>query len=424
MDPNHREALKASLASYFGTALEFYDFLVFGFVATTIAPLFFPSGDRITSLLLTLATFFVGFLLRPVGAVVFGHLGDKKLGRRNTLIVTLTSMGVISLIMGLMPTYQQIGILAPIGMIILRLLQGFVLGGEFGGGATLVAEIAPPEWRGFYIGILQMSNNSLLSVAVLSILSATLTPNQFIDFGWRLMFIIGIIIALVGLIIRLKLSESLAFKEVVEKAQIVKIPITEVLYKYWKKVLHAIGFSIGATVSIYTVSVFAVSYLVNFVKVPQLEASNVVLIGSIILLILTPVFGYLADKLGRRPLMITCWAGLLMWSYPFFLLISSENFLFMIIGFIVYYAFLSFNSSAGISVITEMFPTNVRYTAVSIIYNLNTGIFGGLTPFISTYLIALTHYILSPIYWLLTSLAISLVSAILIKETKGLRFVK
>ncbi|MEM0075780.1 MAG: MFS transporter, partial [Conexivisphaerales archaeon] len=415
----HTLALKASLASYFGSALDFYDFLVFGFVASTIAPLFFPSSYPVLSLLYTFATFAVGFALRPVGAIVFGHFGDKKLGRRNTLIITILMMGVVCVAMGLLPTYQQIGILAPVGMVTLRLLQGFALGGEFGGGATFTAESAPPRWRGFYVGILQMSNNSLISVAVLSYLTSTLTHPQFVAYGWRIMFLIGIVIALAGLILRLWLVETPVFEVAKDKGDIARIPIGEVLKNNWRQVIQAIGFSIAATVSIYTVSVFAVSYLATFIHVSTLTASNVVLIGSVVLLVLTPITGIVADRVGRKPLLIACWGSLLVWTYPFFKLISTGNFTDMVLGFVVYYALFSLSSAAGVTAVTELFPTRVRYTAVSFVYHLNTGLFGGLTPLLATYLIVATHYNLAPMYWLLTAIAISFIASITLKESKG-----
>jgi len=415
----HKQALKASLAAYFGSALDFYDFLVFGFVASTIAPLFFPSSNPLFSLLLTFATFAVGFGMRPVGAIVFGHLGDKWLGRKNALIVTILMMGLICVGMGVLPTYQQIGIAAPIGMIVFRLLQGFALGGEFGGGATFTAENAPPKWRGFYVGILQMSNNSLISVAVLSFLTSSLTHAQFVAYGWRIMFLLGIIIALAGLILRLWLIETPVFEAAKEKKDIVKVPIRDVLVKYHKQVLQAIGFSVAATVSIYMVSVFAISYLTTFIHVPISSASNAVLIGSIVILVLTPLTGILADKIGRKPLLIASWASLALWSYPFFLLISTGNYTDLVIGFVVFYALFSLDAAAGVTLLTELFPTNVRYTAVSFVYHTNTGIFGGLTPLIATYLIYVTGYHLAPLYWLFGALVISLIAALTVKETKG-----
>ncbi|AAK42658.1 MFS transporter [Saccharolobus solfataricus] len=418
-----KDETKVSIAAMIGIAFEFYDFLIFGFVSSILASLFFPSTNKIVSLLDTLAVFATGFAGRPLGAIVFGHLGDK-IGRKYTLIVTMSLMGLSSLFTGLLPSYAVLGILAPTLLTVLRLLQGFSLGGEFGGGITLSAEFAKPTNRAFYIGIAQMAQGvgPLMATGLIFIFSSIMSPPAFASTGWRILFIIGAFIAVIGVIIRLKISESPVFKNVREMGQISKFPLAEAFRLYWKRILLGLGFIIGGTTLTYATSVFAASYLETVIGVPAKTVSLALTIGYIVEAICILAFSLLADKIGRKPMMITTAVGLLILVYPYFYLISTGQFSLILLAQILYSTIGSFSTAAYAAALTELFPTKVRYTALSFDYHVGVAVFGGTTPFIASYLIYATGYKLAPVYWGIAGMVITLIAYLLYKETKGTIF--
>lgn len=418
-----KEETKVSIAAMIGIAFEFYDFLIFGFVAGILANLFFPSGNKIVSLLDTFAVFATGFAGRPLGAIVFGHLGDK-IGRKYTLIITMTLMGLSSLFTGLLPGYAILGVLAPTLLTILRLLQGFSLGGEFGGGITLSAEFAEPGKRAFYTGIAQMAQGigPLMATGLIFVFSSIMLPSAFASIGWRILFIIGAFIAVIGVMIRLKISESPVFKKVKEKNEISHFPLVDAFRIYWKRILLGLGFIIGGTTMTYATSVFASSYLENVIGVPARLVSLAFTIGYIVEAISILLFAMLADKVGRKPLMVATAVGLLILVYPYFLLISTGQFSLILLAQIIYSVIGSMSTGAYATALTELFPTKVRYTALSFDYHVGVAVFGGTTPFIASYLIYATGYKLAPVYWGIAGMIVTLIAYLLYKETKGTVF--
>lgn len=414
-------AIRVAVASYIGTAFEFYDFLMFGFVASTIAPLFFPSDDPTASLLSVLAVYWLGGATRPLGAIVFGHLGDTSLGRRNTLVLTILMMAFATLAMGLMPTFADIGVWAAVGMMLLRLLQGLSLGGEYGGAISFTLEHSPPKRRALFLGIVQMSASQsvLTATGMLAIVSGMMTAAEFSLYGWRWMFYIGFAIGLVGLVIRMALRESPIYAAAKTKKVLVRVPVREIFEKHWRTLLITTGIHTGGTVAIIIGSVFAVSYLISFIKTPAPLAAAAVAVGSIFGVVFTPVYGFLADKFGRRPIAILGYAGLLLFSYPSFLLLSTGNSTLIYISFIIV-NIIGVASIQGITLMTEIWPTRVRYSGLSLSYQIPTSIFGGATPLIATYLIAATGFILAPVFWLVVASTVSLIASIIIRETRDI----
>ena len=414
-----REVIKVTLASLIGTTLEFYDFLLYGYVASVFAVLFFPSKDPLASLLAVFATFAVGYLFRPVGAIVFGHIGDK-VGRKRALMMTLFLMGLASFLTALLPTYAQIGILAPTILVILRLVMGFALGGEFGGGLTLTGEVAPKEHRAFWIGVTQMSQGggSLLATGSVAILSAAMGAMGFAATGWRWLFGVGVVVALIGVAIRTGISESPLFQKEKAAAEVAKVPVFEVIKTHWKQILNSIGFSVQGTVLVYLTSVFAVSYLITVSHVSLLTASVITSIGLVSIIVFAPIGGLLADKFGRRPIGIFGMAGALVFIYPYFVMLSSGVMSLMILAQVIIF-FLEAMELTIVTMLTEIFPTKVRQSGVSISYQLNTAIFGGTTPLIATYLLAATGWKLAPMIWAAIAIVVSIISLFIIRETKG-----
>jgi len=414
------EITKVSLASAFGISLEFYDFLIYGFLSGTIASLFFPSQNALVSLLYTFAAFATGFVGRPIGAILFGHLGDR-IGRKYTLVFTITLMALAFLLTGLLPTYAQVGVLASILITVLRFLQGVSLGGEFGGGIVLTAEVSPPEKRAFYVGVAQSAQGfgPLLATGLIYIFGSIMSQDTFNSIGWRILFIIGAIIGVIGIIIRLKISESYIFKKYKDQNMVARIPLAEAFERYTRKILLGLAFVIGGTTITYATGVFASSYLQNIVKFTSIQASLILSIGYITLGIFIPIFGYLGDKIGRKPLMLATAIGSIAFVFPYFYLLNTRSFAVAVMAQVIAQLIQSFYAGSYAAMLTEMFPTKVRYTAVSFDYHTAVAAFGGTTPFIATFLIYETGYNLSPVFWGIAGMTVSLIAFIIAKETRG-----
>ncbi|MGC8543500.1 MAG: MFS transporter [Vulcanisaeta sp.] len=414
-------AYEASIASFFGTFLEFYDFTLFGYLATIIGPLFFPSKSMTATLLYYFAVFGTGFIMRPIGALFFGWLGDRW-GRRNTFMIPIILMALASLFMGLLPTYQEVGVLAPALLVTLRLLQGFSLGGEWGGGITMVAELAPRERRGFFVGIVQMAQSGLLTTGLLTLFSSTMTKQAFTTYGWRILFILGVIIALIGFYIRVRLTETPVFDEARRQRKTLRVPIAPLVTKgrYILMLLMAL-FLAGVPLS-YTYIVYGVTYLTQYVHFPYSQATFITFIASAFYLVLTLPFAYLTDIVGRKPIALAGLIGEAILVIPFYFFIVRYPIFSIVLAFYIIEETLhAVYNGAYAQMLAEVFPTVSRYTGVAFSYNLGVAILGGFTPFIVTYLISSLHTPLAPIYWLLPLIVIPIIlMAVLYKETKGI----
>jgi MFS family permease len=415
-----REVIKVATASLLGTILEFYDFLLYGYVAPVFAVLFFPSTNALASLMAVFVTFAVGYIGRPVGAILFGHIGDR-IGRKQALMLTLFIMGLASFLTALLPTFQQIGIMAPIILVMLRLMQGLALGGEFGGGLTLTGEFAPKQNRGFWVGILQMSQGggSIAASGSVAILSVVMSASGFQATGWRWLFAFGVVVALIGLALRTGISESPLFEKKKATAVIEKVPVLDVLKTHWKMVLNGMGVGLFGTVMVYLTSVFAVSYMITVSQVSLATATLITSIGVIPYIVFSPISGWLADKFGRRPVGMLGFVGALVFIYPYFLLLSSGVLVLMILAQAIIFTCQAM-ALVSAAIITEIFPTRARVTGVNLTYQLYVTIFGGTTPFIATYLLAVTGgWRLAPMIWAIIGIIISIISLLVIRETKG-----
>lgn len=413
-------AYEASIASFVGTFLEFYDFTLFGYLATIIGPLFFPSKSMTTTLLYYFAAFGTGFVMRPVGSLFFGWLGDRW-GRRNTFIVTISLMALASLGMGLLPTYSEVGVLAPALLVFLRLLQGFSLGGEWGGGITMVAELAPRERRGFFVGIVQMAQSGLLTTGLLTLFSSTMSKAAFQAYGWRILFIIGVIIALIGVYIRMRLTETPLFDEAKRRGRITRAPVAIFGRRHYVAMLFMALFLAGVPLG-YTYIVYGVTYLTKYVGFAYSQATFITFIASAVYLVATLPFAYLTDIVGRKPVVLAGLIGEALLVFPFYFFIVKYPLFSVVLAFYIIEETLHavYNGAYG-QMLAEIFPTTSRYTGVAFSYNLGVAILGGFTPFIVTYLIASLHTPLAPIYWLFPLIVIPIIlTAIFYRETKGI----
>jgi MHS family proline/betaine transporter-like MFS transporter len=411
-------ARKAVTAGAIGNFVEWYDYSVYGFFAPIIASQFFPSEDRVASLLATFAVFAVAFFMRPVGAFVFGHFGDT-VGRRNTLAAAIILMGLATLMIGVLPTYEQIGVLAPILLVVARLLQGFSAGGEWSGSAAFMVEYAPANRRGLYGSWQQFSIvvGLLVGSAMGGLLGAVLSEDALNAWGWRIPFILGMVVALVGLYLRLRVEDTPAFRVIEEKDEVTNAPVKESFTAHGGESLTAIGFTVAWTVAYYILLTYMPTFVSETLGLPLSQALLSNAIGLVVLAVLIPFTAALSDRIGRKPLLIGFSALIALLTYPLFLLASTRVLALIVVAQVIFGVIISLFSGPGPAALVEMFPTNVRYSALGVSYNLAVAAFGGTAPFIATYLISRTGNNLAPGIYLIVAAVITLIVVSRMKET-------
>jgi MHS family proline/betaine transporter-like MFS transporter len=408
----------AIITGVVGNVVEWYDFSVYGYFAPIIAGLFFPSRDPFASLLATFAVFAVGFVMRPVGAVLFGHYGDRA-GRRNALAATVILMAAGTALIGVLPTYAQAGVLAPALLVAARLLQGLSAGGEWGGSTSFLVEYAPESRRGF-IGSWQQFSTAfglLLGSGLGFLLTSTFSQDALQAWGWRLPFLVGSLVGIIGLYMRLRIEETPKFRAIEKAGEVARSPLLETLRMYPREILAALGFTLLWTVSYYVFLTFMPTYLSSVLKVPLSQAFLSNTLGLLFFIGLIPVMGAISDRLGRKPLLILSAIGFAVLTYPLFAVISQGVFLLILVAQLAFGFLEALYSGPGPAAIAEIFPTRVRYSALSIGYNVAVAAFGGTAPFIATYVIAQTGNNLSPTIYVVLSALITLVVLLRIKET-------
>ena len=420
-------------ASSAGTMIEWYDFYIFGSLGTIIAPLFYPPGDPAIQFLVLLATFATGFLVRPFGAVVFGRIGDR-VGRKYAFLLTLLIMGGATTAIGLLPSYQQIGVAAPIILVTLRLAQGLALGGEYGGAATYVAEHAPDHRRGYYTSYIQTTATLglFLSLGVILLTRLTLGEAAFKEWGWRIPFLLSVLLVAMSYYIRMRLKESPLFAGMKAIGKTSKKPLAETFRNPENRkimILALLGATAGQAVVWYTGQFYSLFFLQTALKVNFVTANIIV---AIALAAGTPfflVFGHLSDRIGRKKIMMTGCLIAAITYYPIYRGMahyagSGANpniaMLALLIFIQVIYVTMVYGPIAAFLV--ELFPTRIRYTSMSIPYHFGNGWFGGLTPFIATYIVTVTGNIFAGlIYPIAVALMTVIIGSIYLRETKHIR---
>jgi metabolite-proton symporter len=383
--------MKIAIASAIGCSIEWYDFFLYGVVSAIVFnKLFFPSSDQTVSMMLTWTTYAVGFLARPLGAIIFGHFGDR-IGRKTILILTLVIMGTATFAVGLLPTYQEIGIWAPIGLLVLRVFQGIGIGGEWGGAVLLSIEHSPRQRRGFYGAWPQIGvpAGMCLSAGVVAVISLFLSDADFAAWGWRIAFLLSAVLVVLGIYIRMKIFETPAFLKVKETKKEVRVPFVELWRSHPKNVILGMGARYIEGVCFNTYAVYVLSYLTTSQKLPQSEVLAAITVASLITIFIIPLWGSLSDRIGRR-FQFGCAAiatGLLV--FPAFGVFAQPMsmpwiWLAIIVPFGIVYPALYGPQAALFS---ELFDTRVRYSGVSFVYHFS-GIFSsGLTPLIMSWLL-------------------------------------
>lgn len=383
---------KVVISALVGASLEWYDFFLYGVVAGIVFnKLYFPSGDITVSTMLAYATFAVGFVTRPLGGVIFGHFGDK-LGRKSMLVITLMIMGIATFLIGLIPTYDQIGIAAPLLLLLMRVMQGIGLGGEWGGAVLMAYEYAPKEKRGFYASLPQIGLAIGLCMAsgIVALLSWLLTDAQFMAWGWRIAFLLSGVMVAVGMYIRLSVQETPEFAAVKEHNAELRIPFVDMIRRYPGNVLKGMGARYIDGVFFNIFGVFSINYLSNTVKISRTDALIGVMVSALVMIFTIPYFGRLSDRIGRTKVFM--WGSIItaLSSFPAFWLMTHAQgnvtliWLSIVIPFGILYAAVYGPEAA---LFCDLFDAKVRYTGISFVYQFS-GIFAsGITPIIATALL-------------------------------------
>jgi MHS family shikimate/dehydroshikimate transporter-like MFS transporter len=414
--------VRVATASWIGTSIEWYDFFLYGTAAALVlGPLFFsPKLSPQAAQLSAFATFWVGFAARPVGGVVFGHFGDR-IGRKTMLILTLTIMGIATFLVGVLPTYKDIGIIAPILLVVLRFAQGFAVGGEWGGAVLLATEHSPVARRGFFGSWPQFGVpiGLLLSSLIFSTVSSSFSSAGFLSIGWRIPFLLSIVLVAVGLFIRLRITETPAFERVRETRTIARIPVVEVLRTNWRNVILAAGAFFVTNGAFYVYVTFIVSYGEKVLKLLGSTMLNGVLVGAVAMGVTILTAGALSDRLGRLPVYLAGAAFVGVTAFPVFLLIDTRSPALIALALAIGIGGIGIMYGPQAAFFSELFGANVRYSGASLGYQVTAIFAGGLAPFIATALLVQFNNASWPIALYIIGMSIiTLVCTYLLGETR------
>jgi len=404
---------RLGLAGVAGNVLEWYDFSVYGFFAGAIGRNFFPSKDPTTSLIETFGVFGAGFLMRPIGALLFGYLGDKR-GRERALMLSVMAMAVPTFLIGLLPGYQQIGVAASVIMVVLRLIQGLSVGGEYTTSVVFLVERCSQHQRGLmgaygsfgaYAGVML---GSAVGVAV-----TTMLPREAVHaWGWRVPFLLGITIGIAGYFIRREITRAAPAHEIEPP------PLGRILHSQWRRILQIAGFKVLDAVGFYLVFVYATSYLVHVVGVPKRRALAINTISMGAALVLIPLFGMLSDKIGRKPLLLGGALGTAILAWPLFRMMQhQETFAVMMAGQLGFALLISMFAGPEAAAAAEAFQRHVRCSGVALSHNLCMALLGGTAPMVATYLIQRTQNDMSPPLYLMGAAVVSALFVLSLAET-------
>lgn len=398
---------RAIFAATSGNVLEWYDFTVYGFLAPILGRIFFPSDDHITSLLSAFAVLAVGYAARPIGSVIYGHIGDR-FGRKPALLSSVMIMGTGSLLIGLLPTHAQIGVTASILLVAIRVVQGISVAGEYTASGVLIVEEASPKSRGF-VGswiAFAMILGCVVGSAVPALMDTLLSDDQMTAWGWRIPFFIGTGVAAFSAILRVHLPESSVITQHVHR---VSAPILTAIKDHWQVILQMILLLIPTAVIYFVIFVYAASYLTDQMHFSSAQALDITTINLVVIAFLALLVGRLSDRFGRRSVFMFGAIGTLILAIPFWWLMHQDNLGLVFIGQLGFSGFNAIGWALSITVLTEIAPTRLRCSAVALGYNICMAAFGGTTPIVATYLVSRTGDDFTPVYYVMAATALSLV---------------
>lgn len=414
-----KEMRRVLIASVVGSSVEWFDYFIYGTVAALVFnQLFFVTDDPAFGTLYAFATFALAFFIRPLGGVIFSHIGDK-IGRKRTLVLTLSLMGTATFLMGVLPTYGSIGIWAPVLLILLRLIQGLGLGGEWGGALLLAVEYAPKEKRGLFGSVPQMGVTIGMLMGTIALSLMTLSPGDaFLTWGWRVPFLLSACLVIFGLWIRKGIEETPTFQRNQQQGEIPKLPIADTLKYHWREVLIATGAKVVETAPFYIFGTFIVSYATQNLNFSQTATLSAVALGTIITTVLMPIMGSWSDKIGRKKIYIGGTILMMLYAFPYFWLIHQDSVLLLFVATVIGLGVIWAPITAVLgTMFSEIFSAQVRYTGISLGYQIGAAVAGGTAPLVATSLLISFNdsYIPIALYIILTAV-ISLIAIWTVKD--------
>jgi len=407
------------VAGVVGNMLEWYDFALFGFFAQQLGAHFFPAGDPTVSLLAAFGTFAAGFLMRPVGGALFGWIGDRY-GRKQALIGSVLAMALPSFFIGLLPDAKQIGLAAPVLLILLRMLQGVAVGGEYMASAVFLVEGSEPGRRGYMgsWGPFGASAGTLLGSAAGAIVNTTLPPDAVAAYGWRIPFLVGLLVALGGLAIRRHYVERIPQQASSDS------PLGEAFTDHWRTLVHLVGLTTAISVGFYTTFVYSATWLERTVNVPASTALEINTVAMALLLVIIPFAGIASDRVGRRRVLMLAAGGLMVLAYPLMALMARGQPAAIFGGQVGLALLVGANGAVLPATMAELAPWRVRCTVLSVGYNISLAILGGTTPMVAAWLVSRTHLNLAPAVYLTIAAAVTFVAALMLPKVARHRLTK
>ena len=398
---------RAVVAATSGNVLEWYDFTVYGFLAPTLGRIFFPSEDHVASLLSAFAVLAVGYAARPIGSVIYGYIGDR-FGRKPALLSSVMLMGIGSVLIGCLPTHAEIGVAASVLLVVIRVVQGISVAGEYTASGVLIVEEAREESRGLVGSWIAsaMMLGCVLGSGVPALITSVLTDSQINAWGWRIPFFIGGAVALFSAVLRLHLSESTALGGAGERS---KSPIQTAIREHWPGILRMIALLIPTAIIYFMIFVYAASYLTGRMHFSTAQALDISTINLVVIAVLGLAAGYYSDRFGRRAVLLFGAVGTLIVAWPMWLLMHQDALVLVFLGQLGFAAFNAVGWALSITVLSEMVPARVRCSAVALSYNICMAAFGGTTPIIATYLVNRTGDDYAPVYYVMAATLVSLV---------------
>ncbi|MBT6204737.1 MAG: MFS transporter [Rhodospirillaceae bacterium] len=405
------------LAGISGNVMEWYDFAVYGYLAAILGTQFFPSEDPLVSLISSYGAFAAGFVSRPLGGIVFGHIGDR-IGRKSVLMVSVLMMGIATFVIGVLPGYAEIGVAAPILLIGMRILQGLSVGGEYSGSITFVAEHAPPARRGYLTSWIGMGAifGFVLGAGAAALLEGILDDAQMQSWGWRLPFLVGIVIALGSFMLRRHVEEP----PVEDDATVVEgLPFVAAFRVEWRGMLQVMGLALSVNVAFYLMFVYAATYLNEHMHVSSQATMDISTGCLLAMCVVVPISGWISDRWGRKPVALIGMISLFLLSYPLFWLMNHSDLTLVLLGQLGFAVILGWIFGVNPALQVEALSRSVRMSAFSMSYNITLALFGGTAPIVATYLVARTSDDFIPAYYVMVLALFSLVAVIMGRETKG-----